>query len=133
MLQPQVGVGIIVEKDNQVLLLRRKSKLGDGKWSPPGGYLDFGETPEECAMREAREETGINVTSVSFIGITNDLFEDNEKHFITIWMKANSFEGTPYINAAYEMTDLQWFDWTDLPNNLFEPFKKVVQDQIYTS
>lgn len=62
MIHPNVGVGIIIEKDDQVLLLRRRNVLGDGTWSTPGGHLDYGETPEECAVREAHEETGVHVS-----------------------------------------------------------------------
>jgi hypothetical protein len=48
---PRVGVGIIITKGNQVLLLRRHNAHGAGSWSTPGGHLDFGESPEACAIR----------------------------------------------------------------------------------
>jgi len=44
---PNIGVGIIIEDGDKVLLLRRKNVPGDGTWSTPGGYLEFWETPEE--------------------------------------------------------------------------------------
>jgi 8-oxo-dGTP diphosphatase len=43
---PRVGVGVIITRDDQVLLLKRKNVHGSGCWSTPGGHLDFGETPE---------------------------------------------------------------------------------------
>jgi len=128
--RPFVGVGIVIERDNQVLLLKRKNVHGEGTWSTPGGYLEYGESPEECAQREAEEETGLVVEDVHFIGITNDVFSETNKHFITIWMKAASFEGVPKINAAYEMSELKWFSWTSLPSNLFLPFKKLIHDDL---
>lgn len=47
---PRVGVGVIITKDQHVLLLRRHSVHGAGTWSTPGGHLDFGESPEACAL-----------------------------------------------------------------------------------
>ena len=90
---PRIGVGIIISKGGQVLLLRRKNVHGQGSWSTPGGHLDFGETPETCAIREAKEETGLDIQAVDFVAITNDLFEVENKHYITIWMKAECVSG----------------------------------------
>ncbi len=72
---PAVGVGIIIRRGSQVLLLRRKGVHGDGCWSTPGGHLDFCESLEACAIREAKEETNLNVDRVRFVAITNDVFE----------------------------------------------------------
>ena len=55
--RPQVGVGVLITKDDLVLLMKRQNSHGDGTWAPPGGHLEYGETPEECAMRETQEET----------------------------------------------------------------------------
>lgn len=63
---PKVGVGVIIEKNNKVLLQRRKNVLGDCYWSTPGGHLDFGETPDECAIREVEEETSLIIKNVWF-------------------------------------------------------------------
>lgn len=131
MKNPNVGVGIIIADEDKVLLLRRKNVLGDGTWSTPGGYLDFGETPEQCAIREAKEETGMRVDDVSLYGITNDVFPDTDKHFITLWMKAARFEGEPFVNADYEMSEVGWFKWSDLPEPLFIPFQKIVTGKFY--
>jgi 8-oxo-dGTP diphosphatase len=68
--QPNIGVGIIVRKGDQVLLLRRKNVHGAGSWSTPGGHLDFNESPEVCAIREAKEETNLDIETVEFIAVT---------------------------------------------------------------
>jgi 8-oxo-dGTP diphosphatase len=77
---PSVGVGIVITetitKGERVLLLRRKYVHGAGSWSTPGGHLEFGESPEECAIREAKEETGVDITDVKFRAITNDVLEE---------------------------------------------------------
>ena len=65
--KPKVGVAVIVVKDNQVLMGKRIGSHGENTWAFPGGHLEFGETPEECATRELFEETGLKATHISKI------------------------------------------------------------------
>ena len=94
--KPQVGTAIIITRDDKVLLMKRKGAHGTGTWSTPGGHLDFGETLDGCAAREAKEEVGLDVTDIRFRTVTNDVFEEEGKHYITIWMDGKSFSGEPY-------------------------------------
>ena len=58
----RVGVGIyIFNQEHQVLLGQRKSVHGYGCWCPPGGHLEFGETNEQAAIREVKEETNLDI------------------------------------------------------------------------
>ncbi|HID29211.1 MAG TPA: NUDIX domain-containing protein [Desulfobacterales bacterium] len=59
--KPQVAVGAIVMRDNKVLLVKRSQPPGKGLWAVPGGRVELGETLQEAAEREVREETGITV------------------------------------------------------------------------
>ncbi len=52
----KVGIGVIVYQDNNVLLGKRKNSHGHGQWALPGGHLEFGETPEQCTIREVKQE-----------------------------------------------------------------------------
>jgi len=124
--RPYVGVGVIVMKGDQVLLMRRSNSHGDGTWSSPGGHLEYGESPEECAIRETQEETGVIISDVTFRAITNDLFEMQEKHYITIWMEGRYVSGEPRINSPREMSELGWFSWTALPHPLFLPLEHLL-------
>ena len=128
---PAVGVGVILVKDDQVLLLRRKNVHGAGSWSTPGGHLDFGESPEACAIRETKEETGLELSDVRFIAITNDVFEAEGKHYITIWMQGCYIGGEPSVSAAYEMSEVRWFAWQELPEPLFLPFRHLLAGESY--
>jgi 8-oxo-dGTP diphosphatase len=130
---PGVGVGIVVTREKQVLLLKRKNVHGSGSWSTPGGHLEYGETPEECALREVMEETGVRIGEPRFIGITNDVFEEYGKHYITIWMVADVKEGSITIGAPYEMSEVGWFDWDRLPEPLFLPLKQLLSGRSYPS
>lgn len=128
---PRVGVGVIIRREDEVLLVRRKSVHGSGSWSTPGGHLDPGEALEECAAREAVEETGIEVENVRFRAITNDVFDDEEKHYLTVWMEADYRSGEPRLNAAYEMSDVAWFSWDRLPDPLFLPLENLLDGRCY--
>jgi 8-oxo-dGTP diphosphatase len=129
---PRVGVGIIVRKGDEVLLLRRKGVHGAGSWSTPGGHLEFGETPEQCAVRETWEETGVEVRDVRFRGMTNDVFEDEGKHYITVWMEAEYSGGEPEVKAAHEMSSVGWFAWDHLPVPLFLALDNLLAGRCYT-
>lgn len=129
--KPNVGVGIITTKGKQVLLLRRKNVHGEGSWSTPGGHLDFGESPEECAIREAKEETNLEIKVLNFVAVTNDVFEVENKHYITLWMESEYSSGEPRLNAPYESDAMDWFCWDELPQPLFIPFQHLIKGQCY--
>ena len=129
--KPQIGTGIIITRNNQVLLIKRKGPHGAGTWSTPGGHLEFGETPEQCAAREAREEVGMEVVEARFRALTNDVFEDEGRHYITIWMDCKTSSQEPFIAAEEEVAELGWFAWDALPSPLFLPLENLLQKNSY--
>jgi len=129
---PRIGIGIVITKGNSVLLLRRRNVHGSGTWSTPGGHLEYGETPEECAVREAHEETSVTVESVEFRGVTNDVFEVEGKHYVTIWFLAKRWSGEAVVAAEDEMSEIGWFGWDDLPTPLFLPFRNLLAGSCYS-
>ena len=129
--RPQVGVAVIVRKGSQVLLLRRINAHGAGTWAVPGGHLEFGEAPEQCAAREVREETGIDVGELTFRAITNDLFEPEDRHYITIWMEGRWAAGDAGICAPAETSEVRWCAWDALPAPLFLPLAHLLCGECY--
>lgn len=125
------GVSVLIRRDDQVLLIKRRGSHGAGTWACPGGHIDFGETPEACGERETREEVGLAIAGLRFIGITNDVFEAEGKHYITIWMEARYVGGEPAIAAPGEMTELGWFAWDALPEPLFLPLANLIAGGLY--
>jgi 8-oxo-dGTP diphosphatase len=123
---PRVGVAALIIRNGRVLLIRRKGAHGEGSWSTPGGHLEFGEIPEQCAIRETREEVGIEIANVRFAAVTNDIFKESGKHYITLWMQADWLSGEPGIAAENEVAELGWFDWDCLPFPLFLPFENLL-------
>ena len=121
---------MIITKEDTVLLMKRKGPHGQGTWSTPGGHLDFGETLEGCAAREAREEVGVDVVDIRFRAVTNDFFEETGKHYVTIWMEGRVV-GEPAIVAEREVEEIGWFAWDALPQPLFLPLENLVKRNSY--
>ena len=125
-----IGVGVVVRDKNKVLLTKRKNDLGFGTWTTPGGHLEYGESPEECAFRECKEEMGLEIFSPIFKGITNDIFQESKKHYISIWVEAKCSNFEICINDR-EVEDYGWFDDNNLPYPLFLPFEQLVLGNAY--
>src|SRR5262245_18223392 len=90
-----VGVGAVICRSEEILLLRRRNVHGSGTWSTPGGHVEFGESLEACAAREALEETGLIVGEVEFLAVTNDHMPADDKHYVTVWMRCAYAGGEP--------------------------------------
>ena len=127
--RPYVGVGIIISKGQQVLLIRRSKSPGKGFWSPPGGHLKHGESPQQCAIREARNEAGVTITTPLFRAITNDVFEEEHKHHLTVWLEGTYVSGDPASHASLALAAVGWFPWDALPEPLMLSFEHLLTGQ----
>jgi 8-oxo-dGTP diphosphatase len=119
--RPKVGVAVFIYRNGQFIAIQRSGSHGEGTWSLPGGHLEFGESWEQCAKREAIEEIGSEITNVQFLAATNDLFEAEGKHYVTIWMTADWQANEPESKEPDKVIGLQWIDFAHLPQPLFEP------------
>ena len=118
-MRPKVGVGVLVIQEGKVLLGERINAHGSGTWCPPGGHLEFGETPAQCAKRELEEETGLIARDVEVGPWSNDIFREEGKHYISLIMLVRDFEGTPHVTEPHKCRRWEWFDLDDLPEPLF--------------
>lgn len=125
---PRIGVAVIIIKDNKVLLGKRKSKHGEGDWGFPGGHLENGETWEECARREVKEETDIEIDDISFSTATNDIFEKSGKHYNTIYMISRYKSGEVKIMEKNKCEKWEWYPWESLPKPLFLPIENLLKN-----
>lgn len=128
---PRVGIGVFVFKDGKFIMGCRKGAHGEGSWSVPGGHLEFGETIEEGARREVEEETGLAITDIKIAGLTNDIFETEGKHYITIWVTSRWESGHPQLMEPDKFLDLDWHDFETLPENLFLPWKELLKSDFF--
>ena len=126
----------MILKEGKVLLGKRHddpekaSSLmhGEGTWTMPGGKLHFQEGIREGAEREAMEETGIKVSSLEVISVSNDKVFDN--HFVTIGFLCQDFEGEAKVMEPDEITKWEWFDLNSLPSPLFNPSQKIINNYL---
>lgn len=126
--RPKIGVGAIVIKNGKVLLGKRKNAHGDGTWSFPGGHLEFGESIEDCARRETEEETGLIIDNFKKSTFTNDVFEKEGKHYVTLYAIAEISEGEPVVAEPEKCEEWKWFDWDNLPSPIFIPIENLLKE-----
>lgn len=128
------GFGVLVIKDDKFLLGKRhpdpekaSSALhGEGTWTMPGGKLEFGESFEEGATRELKEETGMEAQQLEVICVSNERVPD--AHFVTIGLLCKSFTGEPQVMEPDEITEWQWFNLNNPPSPLYIPSEKILNN-----
>ncbi len=123
----RVGVACFIWKDGKFLVASRRNAHGDGTWALPGGHLEFHESWAECAAREVMEETGMRIKDLRFLAATNDIFESENKHYVTIWMESDWESGEPSIMEPDKCTEQIWSTFKDLPEPLFLPWIQLRQ------
>ncbi|NNF99359.1 MAG: NUDIX domain-containing protein [Desulfobacteraceae bacterium] len=123
--RPRIGVAMIIRKQDRVLLGKRKNAHGDGTWAFPGGHLEYGESIEACARREVMEECGIEIQNLSFGPFTNDIFEVENKHYITLFVLAEVASGEPTVKEPDKCDAWEWVDWETMPQPLFLPIRNL--------
>lgn len=123
--RPAVGVGVFVWKDGKFLMGLRDGAHGAKSWSVPGGWLEFGESFEDCAKREVMEETGMKIKNIRFVAITNNIFKKEKVHSITVWLDSDWVSGQPQILEPHKFKDQKWHTFKDLPTPLFAPWKEL--------
>ncbi|TFG03042.1 MAG: NUDIX domain-containing protein [Promethearchaeota archaeon] len=98
-IRPHVGVGVLLIRDDKLLLVKRKFNPDAGLWSIPGGHLELGERTVHAAEREGFEETGFKVKVVKLAGIIDKIMYDKkgkvEYHYILINYFVEQIEGDP--------------------------------------
>ena len=124
--RPYIGIGVIIIRNGRILLGRRRNAHGAGSWCCPGGHLEYGESFAACARREVREETGLEITRIRPGSFTNDVFEKEGRHYVTLFMLADCPEGTPRVREPEKCEKWDWFSAADLPRPLFLPLQNLL-------
>lgn len=128
-----MGVAVLIfNNKNQILLGKRMVTHGKFTWAPPGGHLEFGESLEACAIREVFEETGLLIQRPVFMALTNDIFEMENQHYISIIMKTLINQEHMVQNCEPHKTEgWKWFDLESLPSPLFSSIHQLISNKFY--
>jgi 8-oxo-dGTP diphosphatase len=117
---PQVGVGIIVRRDEKVLLGLRQGSHGAGEWALPGGKVNPGEHPLQTAQRELAEETGLVVRDPRVVPFwSNDVFPEADRHFVTLYVVGTWDGREPQLLEPERCLEWRWSAWADMPRPRF--------------
>ncbi len=112
------GIGIMIFKQGKVLLGKRKGSHGAGEYAFPGGHLEYLESFQACAIRETKEETGIDINNIKFQYVANvDVYKP--KHYVHIGLLAEWAGGEPAILEPDKIESWNWYDLHKLPAPLF--------------
>lgn len=119
--QHTIAVAIVTNDEHQVLLAKRyepEAKHSHGKWEFVGGGIEFGETPEQTVIREAKEEAGIDVRIVRLLPeIINNIweFEDGRtQQILIISYECKIIAGTPTANPEHNTSEIKFFSLDEI-------------------
>jgi len=116
--RPLVGVGVVFVREDKVFLARRQGAHGEGTWASAGGHLEWGETLEECARREALEELGLIVGDLKFLCVSNIVAYD--RHYVDVEFLGEIGDQEPRLAEPEAFSQSGWFPLDDLPQPLFQ-------------
>ena len=120
-LDPKVVANLITEVEGKIVMIRRDTEPGRGRWAIPGGFVDRGEMVEEGAVRELREETGLNVEVTGLIGVYSRPGDTN----ILVVYGGTVVGGQ--LKAGTEAQEVGLFDAEALPPLAFERDADIIR------
>jgi ADP-ribose pyrophosphatase YjhB (NUDIX family) len=128
--RPLVGVGVVAIKDGRVLLIRRGKPPREGGWSLPGGRQRLGETVRETALRELREETGVEAVVTALLDVVDSITRDDDGaivyHYTLVDFLAEWRAGE--ARAGGDAAEAVWADPGDLgPYELWDETLRLIR------
>ena len=120
---PKVGVGVLVQQEGKILLVRRTMKPEIGKWSIPAGYLDHGEDPQETAVRETLEETNLHVEITGLLDVYHNPPAEGGASIFILY-RARLLGGQ--LQAGDDADDARFFALDNLPELAFASTREAI-------
>ena len=107
---PVPAVGVVCLRGDEVLLIRRGTPPRQGEWSLPGGRIEPGERAVDAALRELREETGVEAGITGLIDVVDGVFPEAGRHYVLIdyaarWISGEPVAGDDAIEARFVALD----------------------------
>ena len=127
--RPIAGVGVVVLRNEEVLLVKRKNAPYKGQWSIPGGKQRLGETVTQAAHRELMEETGVEVNELTLIDVIDIMVPDEEGeilyHYIVVDYRAYWMSGE--CSPGDDAQDVKWFNLNKIGSlSLLDKTRKTI-------
>jgi 8-oxo-dGTP diphosphatase len=114
--QPVVGIGVVIVKDGKIVLIKRGNEPGKGKWSIPGGIVELGEHIQQTVIREAKEETCLDVTDPRIVDVVDTVEVDADGkikyHYVIVDFVVKVIGGE--IAAASDAEELRWVPFSEV-------------------
>ena len=123
---PRVTVDAVIIKNNSIILIRRKNEPFKNFWALPGGFVEYNETVEHAVIREAREETGLDVKVVKLIGVYSEPGRDPRGHTVSVVFLCSVVGGD--LKADTDAEDAREFNINSLPDELAFDHGKILRD-----
>lgn len=123
-----VAVHLLLVRDGNILMLRRyNTGYQDGKYSVVAGHIDGGEELKAAMIREAREETGIEISpeDLAVVGVMH-LMESDE--YVSFFLHASRYSGDVVNMEPHKCDDLSWFNLDDLPDNTIPYVRRAIRN-----
>jgi len=115
---PAPAVSVVIVDGERVLLGRRRADPGAGQWAIPSGYVEYEQDFLTTAVREAKEETGLDVAATAIVNVVSS-FLSPRYHFLAVYVAARAVGGT--LTAGDDLADVAWFPLSGpLPEMAFQ-------------
>ncbi len=115
----KVAADMILVDKNRVLLVKRRNEPFSGRWALPGGFVEEGETVEEAAVREMREETGVDVELAQLLGVYSNPDRDPRGRVISAVYEVERADGGA-VDAGTDASSARFWSLDDLPDLAFD-------------
>ncbi len=129
MKSPFLTVDTVVMENSSILLIKRKNDPYKGSWALPGGFVEYGETVENAAVRETKEETGLDVKLKELVGVYSDPKRDPRGHTVTVCFLGINIGGI--LKSATDADDAKFFDLKEIKAlDLAFDHERIIQDSL---
>jgi 8-oxo-dGTP diphosphatase len=126
---PVPAVDIILQQGSEILLVKRKDEPFKDHLALPGGFVNEEESVENAAMREAVEETSLEIQPIDILGVYSDPKRDPRRHILTVVFVGTILNGVP--NPGDDSSEIEWVQVDNIhKKNLAFDHKQILSDYI---